>query len=234
MCKRLIFTIACAVLLSGCYKSTEVTHNLITSDSQFVATYEPEKCISEFQSLYPKDTRSDARKLLDKLETNSTIDFNAPSIDFFIGDFSIIDIQPLNDKIMFFFTSEIDLKNLQLIFQYDNGSTAGITVKAVPAGYTMQLLADMPENAKKICVRGMTYDKCSVSFIHDAINIDESEDFERESNNTVAFKCESRKRYFVFDSAGVIIDDVTLCGEGDFVTSNGPVSLQEVRVKDGV
>lgn len=226
--------LASLLLFTGCGDSSDVTHNLISSDSQFSAEYEPKKAISEFQDLYPEDTRSEAKKLLDKLESESTIDFNAPSVDFFIGDFSIVDITPLADKIMFFFTSEVDLKNLQIVFQYDDGSTSGITVKAVPAGYTMQLLADMPGEAKKICVRGIDYDAASIHFVGDMINITESDDFNLESNNTISFRCESRKRYFVFDSAGIIIDDVTLYGSDSFVTGNGPVGLQEVRVKDGV
>lgn len=233
MKKIIILCMSATLLLTGCGNKTEVSRHLIDSKTQYTCSYKPKKTLTELTALNPKDTRSRAEKILERLDSGIDADLGAPTVNFDIGDFSFTKIEPKCNNITFYLCSFCDAKDVQIVFYFDKGENSCITVPVAPAGQVMLLSARMPKDAKKVGIKGLTFAPCTVKYLNSKIYLKDNKlGYELESNNTLHFDTHERTRFFVLDNYGIILDDVTLYGSGDFVTGNGAAALQEFLVKD--
>lgn len=225
------------ILLSCGSNKLEVTHYLLSSEQKYTIDA-TKKSLTDFTDLYPKDTRSDAQKLLESLQND--VHLQEPDMEpegFDVGTLSITSIEPKYDKLIMTLLSSVSVKNLQMIFEYDTGDIEKAKVVYVPSGYRIQFSISLPTDAKRIRLRNFTSEKADYTFVKTSevfteITNQSSIKAKRLSNNTIWFN-DKPGYYFITSEYDKILDEVYLSGKGSFVTANGFCKIIRVEVDYG-
>lgn len=193
---------------------------------------------TDFTDLYPKNTRSDAQKLLESLQNDVHLqESDVEPEGFDVGTLSITSIEPKYDKLIMTLLSSVSVKNLQMIFEYDTGDIEKAKVVYVPSGYRIQFSISLPTDAKRIRLRNFTSEKADYTFVKTSevfteITNQSSIKAKRLSNNTIWFN-DKPGYYFITSEYDKVLDEVYLSGKGSFVTANGFCKIIRVEVDYG-
>lgn len=236
--KFIVITSLFVFILSSCGSNKlEVTHYLLSSEQKYTIDA-TKKSLTDFTDLYPKDTRSDAQKLLESLQND--VHLQEPNMEpegFDVGTLSITSIEPKYDKLIITLLSSVSVKNLQMIFEYDTGDIEKAKVVYVPSGYRIQFSISLPTDAKRIRLRNFTSEKADYTFVKTSevfteLTNQSSIKAKRLSNNTIWFN-DKPGYYFITSEYGKVLDEVYLSGKGSFVTANGFCKIIRVEVDYG-
>ena len=236
--KFIVITSLFVFILSSCGSNKlEVTHYLLSSEQKYTID-ETKKSLTDFTDLYPKDTRSDAQKLLESLQND--VHLQEPNMEpegFDVGTLSITSIEPKYDKLIMTLLSSVSVKNLQMIFEYDTGDIEKAKVVYVPSGYRIQFSISLPTDAKRIRLRNFTSEKADYTFVKTSevfteLTNQSSIKAKRLSNNTIWFN-DKPGYYFITSEYDKVLDEVYLSGKGSFVTANGFCKIIRVEVDYG-
>lgn len=236
--KFIVITSLFVFILSSCGSNKlEVTHYLLSSEQKYTIDV-TKKSLTDFTDLYPKDTRSDAQKLLESLQND--VHLQEPNMEpegFDVGTLSITSIEPKYDKLIMTLLSSVSVKNLQMIFEYDTGDIEKAKVVYVPSGYRIQFSISLPTDAKRIRLRNFTSEKADYTFVKTSVVFTEltnqsSIKAKRLSNNTIWFN-DKPGYYFITSEYDKVLDEVYLSGKGSFVTANGFCKIIRVEVDYG-
>lgn len=225
------------ILLSCGSNKLEVTHYLLSSEQKYTIDA-TKKSLTDFTDLYPKDTRSDAQKLLESLQNDVHLqESDVEPEGFDVGTLSITSIEPKYDKLIMTLLSSVSVKNLQMIFEYDTGDIEKAKVVYVPSGYRIQFSISLPTDAKRIRLRNFTSEKADYTFVKTSevfteIANQSSIKAKRLSNNTIWFN-DKPGYYFITSEYDKVLDEVYLSGKGSFVTANGFCKIIRVEVDYG-
>lgn len=225
------------ILLSCGSNKLEVTHYLLSSEQKYTIDA-TKKSLTDFTDLYPKDTRSDAQKLLESLQNYVHLqESDVEPEGFDVGTLSITSIEPKYDKLIMTLLSSVSVKNLQMIFEYDTGDIEKAKVVYVPSGYRIQFSISLPTDAKRIRLRNFTSEKADYTFVKTSevftkITNQSSIKAKRLSNNTIWFN-DKPGYYFITSEYDKVLDEVYLSGKGSFVTANGFCKIIRVEVDYG-
>lgn len=225
------------ILLSCGSNKLEVTHYLLSSEQKYTIDA-TKKSLTDFTDLYPKDTRSDAQKLLESLQNDVHLqESDVEPEGFDVGTLSITSIEPKYDKLIMTLLSSVSVKNLQMIFEYDTGDIEKAKVVYVPSGYRIQFSISLPTDAKRIRLRNFTSEKADYTFVKTSevfteITNQSSIKAKRLSNNTIWFN-DKPGYYFITSEYDKVLDEVYLSGKGSFVTANGFCKIIRVEVDYG-
>lgn len=225
------------ILLSCGSNKLEVTHYLLSSEQKYTIDA-TKKSLTDFTDLYPKDTRSDAQKLLESLQNDVHLqESDVEPEGFDVGTLSITSIEPKYDKLIMTLLSSVSDKNLQMIFEYDTGDIEKAKVVYVPSGYRIQFSISLPTDAKRIRLRNFTSEKADYTFVKTSevfteITNQSSIKAKRLSNNTIWFN-DKPGYYFITSEYDKVLDEVYLSGKGSFVTANGFCKIIRVEVDYG-
>ena len=172
--KFIVVTSLFIFILSSCGSSKlEVTHYLLNSEQKYTIDA-TKKSLTDFTDLYPKDTRSDAKKLLESLQNDVHLQESEVEPEGFdVGTLSITSVEPKYNKLIMTLLSSVSVKNLQMIFEYDTGAIEKAKVIYVPSGYRIQFCISLPKNAKRIRLRNFTSEKADYTFVLSLIHISE-------------------------------------------------------------
>lgn len=236
--KFIVITSLFIFILSSCGSNKlEVTHYLLSSEQKYTIDA-TKKSLTDFTDLYPKDTRSDAQKLLESLQNDVHLqEFDTEPEGFDVGTLSITSIEPKYDKLIMTLLSSVSVKNLQMIFEYDTGDTEKAKVVCVPSGYRIQFSISLPTDAKRIRLRNFTSEKADYTFVKTSevfteLTNQSSIKAKRLSNNTIWFN-DKPGYYFITSEYDKVLDEVYLSGKGSFVTANGFCKIIRVEVDYG-
>ena len=236
--KFIVITSLFVFILSSCGSNKlEVTHYLLSSEQKYTIDA-TKKSLTDFTDLYPKDTRSDAQKLLESLQND--VHLQEPNMEpegFDVGTLSITSIEPKYDKLIMTLLSSVSVKNLQMIFEYDTGDIEKAKVVYVPSGYRIQFSISLPTDAKRIRLRNFTSEKADYTFVKTSevfteLTNQSSIKTKRLSNNTIWFN-DKPGYYFITSEYDKVLDEVYLSGKGSFVTANGFCKIIRVEVDYG-
>lgn len=236
--KFIVITSLFVFILSSCGSNKlEVTHYLLSSEQKYTIDA-TKKSLTDFTDLYPKDTRSDAQKLLESLQND--VHLQEPNMEpegFDVGTLSITSIEPKYDKLTMTLLSSVSVKNLQMIFEYDTGDIEKAKVVYVPSGYRIQFSISLPTDAKRIRLRNFTSEKADYTFVKTSevfteLTNQSSIKAKRLSNNTIWFN-DKPGYYFITSEYDKVLDEVYLSGKGSFVTANGFCKIIRVEVDYG-
>ena len=236
--KFIVITSLFVFILSSCGSNKlEVTHYLLSSEQKYTIDA-TKKSLTDFTDLYPKDTRSDAQKLLESLQND--VHLQEPNMEpegFDVGTLSITSIEPKYDKLIMTLLSSVSVKNLQMIFEYDTGDIEKAKVVYVPSGYRIQFSISLPTDAKRIILRNFTSEKADYTFVKTSevfkeLTNQSSIKAKRLSNNTIWFN-DKPGYYFITSEYDKVLDEVYLSGKGSFVTANGFCKIIRVEVDYG-
>lgn len=236
--KFIVITSLFIFILSSCGSNKlEVTHYLLSSEQKYTIDA-TKKSLTDFTDLYPKDTLSDAQKLLESLQNDVHLqESDTEPEGFDVGTLSITSIEPKYDKLIMTLLSSVSVKNLQMIFEYDTGDTEKAKVVYVPSGYRIQFSISLPTDAKRIRLHNFTSEKADYTFVKTSevfteITNQSSIKAKRLSNNTIWFN-DKPGYYFITSDYDKILDEVYLSGKGSFVTANGFCKIIRVEVDYG-
>ena len=236
--KFIVITSLFIFILSSCGSNKlEVTHYLLSSEQKYTIDA-TKKSLTDFTDLYPKDTRSDAQKLLESLQNDVHLqESDTEPEGFDVGTLSITSIEPKYDKLIMTLLSSVSVKNLQMIFEYDTGDIEKAKVVYVPSGYRIQFSISLPTDAKRIRLHNFTSEKADYTFVKTSevfteITNQSSIKAKRLSNNTIWFN-DKPGYYFITSDYDKILDEVYLSGKGSFVTANGFCKIMHVEVDYG-
>lgn len=236
--KFIVITSLFIFILSSCGSNKlEVTHYLLSSEQKYTIDA-TKKSLTDFTDLYPKDTRSDAQKLLESLQNDVHLqESDTEPEGFDVGTLSITSIEPKYDKLIMTLLSSVSVKNLQMIFEYDTGDTEKAKVVYVPSGYRIQFSISLPTDAKRIRLHNFTSEKADYTFVKTSevfteLTNQSSIKAKRLSNNTIWFN-DKPGYYFITSDYDKILDEVYLSGKGSFVTANGFCKIIRVEVDYG-
>lgn len=236
--KFIVITSLFVFILSSCGSNKlEVTHYLLSSEQKYTIDA-TKKSLTDFTDLYPKDTRSDAQKLLESLQNDVHLqESDTEPKGFDVGTLSITSIEPKYDKLIMTLLSSVSVKNLQMIFEYDTGDIEKAKVVYVPSGYRIQFSISLPTDAKRIRLHNFTSEKADYTFVKTSevfteITNQSSIKAKRLSNNTIWFN-DKPGYYFITSDYDKILDEVYLSGKGSFVTANGFCKIIRVEVDYG-
>lgn len=236
--KFIVITSLFVFILSSCGSNKlEVTHYLLSSEQKYTIDA-TKKSLTDFTDLYPKDTRSDAQKLLESLQND--VHLQEPNMEpegFDVGTLSITSIEPKYDKLIMTLLSSVSVKNLQMIFEYDTDDIEKAKVVYVPSGYRIQFSISLPTDAKRIRLRNFTSEKADYTFVKTSevfteLTNQSSIKAKRLSNNTIWFN-DKPGYYFITSEYDKVLDEVYLSGKGSFVTANGFCKIIRVEVDYG-
>lgn len=225
------------ILLSCGSNKLEVTHYLLSSEQKYTIDA-TKKSLTDFTDLYPKDTRSDAQKLLESLQNDVHLqESDVEPEGFDVGTLLITSIEPKYDKLIMTLLSSVSVKNLQMIFEYDTGDIEKAKVVYVPSGYRIQFSISLPTDAKRIRLCNFTSEKADYTFVKTSevfteITNQSSIKAKRLSNNTIWFN-DKPGYYFITSEYDKVLDEVYLSGKGSFVTANGFCKIIRVEVDYG-
>lgn len=236
--KFIVITSLFVFILSSCGSNKlEVTHYLLSSEQKYTIDA-TKKSLTDFTDLYPKDTRSDAQKLLESLQNDVHLqESDTEPEGFDVGTLSITSIETKYDKLIMTLLSSVSVKNLQMIFEYDTGDIEKAKVVYVPSGYRIQFSISLPTDAKRIRLHNFTSEKADYTFVKTSevfteITNQSSIKAKRLSNNTIWFN-DKPGYYFITSDYDKILDEVYLSGKGSFVTANGFCKIIRVEVDYG-